>query len=42
MFMRFAKNHEAMLEKLVKENEERVLKLALERRKATVAQETPK
>jgi hypothetical protein len=36
MFMRFAKNHEAMLEKLVKENEDRVLKLALERRKATV------
>ena len=36
MFMRFAKNHEAMLDKLVKENEDRVLKLALERRKATV------
>jgi hypothetical protein len=36
MFMDFAKNNSRMLEKLVKENEERIAKLALERRKVVL------
>ena len=42
MFMDFAKNNSRMLEKLVKENEERIAKLALERRKVVLVQEEPK
>jgi hypothetical protein len=33
IFLAFAKNHEYLLEKMVKENENRLARLAIERRK---------
>lgn len=42
MFMDFAKHHAAMLERLIKENENRIALEALDRRKVTVRPETPK
>jgi hypothetical protein len=42
MFIDFARNHAAMIDRLIKENEERMALEALARRKATVEPYSPK